>query len=460
MTRARDSFEQLDIDALEAADDGASGPRRLPGEGAPRGVWSDVPPPASGTVPAKVPAPALPRPPAVPSGVLPPPPPSAKLGALPPPAPGRDLASAKARPAADKAPKAPPKASSLAERIANAGIADQRVEAPSAKAAPPPPETTEAEPRGAWDDLLDAPDSDPDATWSPEAPKALEVEHVDMDHLVRDLSEPPPPKAASWELPPAPMPLGTPPPAPIESRSRRAAPAWVWPTVAVVTYILGVGTPFALGLTSSQPAAPSVEPTTAASSAPSTETPAPDAPVAAAEPLAGPEPTESETAEPEPAIEPGTAEPETAVEPSPAVTQGEPETHLRAVRRAPRRPTEEPVARATETHVAPEVEQAPAHTARPARTPRETPSIETPGREDVQHAMAGVQRRIEACATPADRGQRAQVRFTFGSDGRPVHTMVSGVAGATASCIAREARTVRLPAFSRDRFVVEFPFQL
>lgn len=85
---------------------------------------------------------------------------------------------------------------------------------------------------------------------------------------------------------------------------------------------------------------------------------------------------------------------------------------------------------------------------------------DVPQRGEVRTAMAGVAPRVEACATDEDAGRIAQVRVTFGSHGRAVHAVASGVSGPTASCIAAAARRARVAPFTRESFAVEYPFAL
>ena len=85
---------------------------------------------------------------------------------------------------------------------------------------------------------------------------------------------------------------------------------------------------------------------------------------------------------------------------------------------------------------------------------------DAPGRGEVRTAMAGVAPRVEACATDEDAGRIARVRVTFGSHGRAVHAVASGVSGPTASCIAAAARRARVAPFTRESFAVEYPFAL
>lgn len=91
---------------------------------------------------------------------------------------------------------------------------------------------------------------------------------------------------------------------------------------------------------------------------------------------------------------------------------------------------------------------------------RPAPRRASPGRSDVRAAMAAVAPRVEACATDADAGRVARVQVTFGSHGRAVHAVVSGVSGPTATCVAAAARRARLAPFARETFAVEYPFAL
>jgi hypothetical protein len=105
----------------------------------------------------------------------------------------------------------------------------------------------------------------------------------------------------------------------------------------------------------------------------------------------------------------------------------------------------------------------PAVTRVPGVTPavdRAAPRRASPGRRDVRAAMAAVAPRVEACATDADAGRVARVQVTFGSHGRAVHAVVSGVSGPTATCVAAAARRARIAPFARETFAVEYPFAL
>lgn len=336
----RDSFEALDLETIEKEEvTEESGPRRLP---APRGAWSDAPPP-------------IPK------------------HALPPPAP-------RAR---------------------------------------------------------DAADEDPSAPWAAETIEASRGERLDLDELVRDLSTRPPPPSEKWELP-----AGSLAGSAMAPRAARTLPIWAWIAGMVATYLLGFGTAGMLELTAPAPTAPSTNDAIGAGETMDR---------AAAEEVAH---------EPAPAIAAGEESTESAELPSTAVDEPASPPAARVEDHAPH------AARARErtTELAPVDEPRPDTEDRPEAIDRVEASgaalVDSPERDDVQGAMAAVEPTIEACASSADRGQLARVRFTFASDGRPIHTVVEGVAGSTASCIARAARTVRLPPFARERFVVEFPFQL
>jgi len=96
----------------------------------------------------------------------------------------------------------------------------------------------------------------------------------------------------------------------------------------------------------------------------------------------------------------------------------------------------------------------------PEPRPRVAPRPDAPSRASIRRAMSAVAPRVEACASDDDAGRVARVRITFGSHGRAVHAVTSGVAGATASCIAAAARRAHVAPFARESFVVEYPFAL
>ena len=109
----------------------------------------------------------------------------------------------------------------------------------------------------------------------------------------------------------------------------------------------------------------------------------------------------------------------------------------------------------------PAVTSAPSSTSRVTPTPdRAAPRRASPGRGEVRAAMAAVAPRVEACATDADAGRVARVEVTFGSHGRAVHAVASGVSGPTASCIAAAARRAHVAPFTRESFAVQYPFSL
>lgn len=290
-------------------------------------------------------------------------------------------------------------------------------------------------PRGLWSSAK-APSAPPPIPKAPPVPKSFGLElnlpppqRFDMDDLMADLSSRPPPRvspaAGLWEIPsigPAPKRASSvPAPAPAPAR-----PVALLIGVGVVAYALGILTMLAI-----RPPLPQVE----------------REPAAAAAPVEEPIAHEPVAAEP-PAVEAPVVVAAPVVEvPAPVAAP--------IARSAPRvrPPAVEPVALQAPVEETPVVEEQAA--------PAPDPSIpETPSREDVQAAMSSVRPAIQACAQPADRGQQPIVRFTFVGSGRASHAVASGVGGPTASCIARAAREASVPAFSRDRFVVEFPFQL
>ena len=85
----------------------------------------------------------------------------------------------------------------------------------------------------------------------------------------------------------------------------------------------------------------------------------------------------------------------------------------------------------------------------------------TPTRDDVLAALRPIEGQVRTCA----QGHYGvvPVRVTVASSGRVTTAVVTGgsVLGTPAgSCIARTVRSARFPAFSQDRFVVDYPFAL
>lgn len=269
-------------------------------------------------------------------------------------------------------------------------------------------------------------------------------DRLDFDGLVDDLSSRPAPKppSAEWELPPAlPRPAGV-PVLDAPARSRRGTIALAIVGAVALAYGLGVGTTWLLEGPAPTVAAPLVHP-------PSAPEPG-DAPPAVAEEAFAVEEVAAEAVE-EVAVE-EVAAPEIVETTAPPVAREAAPIRARA-----------PVAEAQPARAEAQPARAEVRDETPVAEPTVAPRAdlpESPAREDVVAAMAALAGDVQACASETDRGQLARVRFSFSSEGRPVHTAVSGVSGPSASCIARAARTARVPAFSRDRFVIEYPFQL
>lgn len=291
--------------------------------------------------------------------------------------------------------------------------------------------------------LEQAPAQDPD-DYGGEAIKPMgevpESERLDIDGLVADLStRPPPPRLSSgpWEIPsigPSKR-VSLPPPA-LEPRARTFSIASL-AGVAVAAYLLGLVTPPLVRWMDAAPAR--VEAPTIEEPAPVVEAAAIEAPQAETAPIVEVAAIEAPSAETPPVVEAPAIE-----APAPVVA---PVAQPIVARPVAQRPVSQPV-----------VEPAPVVEAPPAEVASDLP--ESPSREAIQAAIESVRPAIQACADPTSRGQLARVRFTFAGEGRTAHALVEGVTGPTASCVARAARGVRVPAFSRDRFVVEFPFQL
>jgi hypothetical protein len=83
-----------------------------------------------------------------------------------------------------------------------------------------------------------------------------------------------------------------------------------------------------------------------------------------------------------------------------------------------------------------------------------------PTRAQVRQSMAAVREQVRQCA--GEQQGTARVRATARPSGRVSSALVQGQFAGTAegSCIARAVREARLPPFSREQFVVEYPFQL
>lgn len=267
---------------------------------------------------------------------------------------------------------------------------------------PPPPPRRDTMP-SLWREVTaGAPFEDPDPTYTPVplAPRA-ESERVNLDALVETLSVAPPPLV----VPPVALPT--------KRRSASALP-WVLAAAALVVAAFLAGL-LAAGRGTAEPAS----------------TPALDA-----APM------------PPPAPRVVTLEPVVF-----AATQ--PETEATAPKRSSA-PRARSAATPTRSVPAPT-----SSTPAPVSVAPDGPALaEMPGRADVRAALDSIKAEVEACAQPADTGRLAHVRVTFGSDGRALHAVVDGVSGATASCIARAARSAQVPPFTRAHFAVAAPFTL
>ena len=101
---------------------------------------------------------------------------------------------------------------------------------------------------------------------------------------------------------------------------------------------------------------------------------------------------------------------------------------------------------------------------------RETPTREAsppapslapaPARSEVVAAMNRLSAPVRACGDGAHGN--ATVSFAFGSDGavRSADVTAAELPPAVRSCVAREARTARVPPFAQNTFRVVFPFRL
>ncbi|HJL16147.1 MAG TPA: hypothetical protein RMH99_10845 [Sandaracinaceae bacterium LLY-WYZ-13_1] len=402
-TERRDSFEAIDLRDVEVLDE--SGPRRLPGAPVPRGLWSDVAPrPEAGEDDAHL-DPASPAPALVPSS-------------------------------------------------------------------------------DDW--LAGAPDEDPEAVErlrpldEDEAP--AEPERFELDGLVEDLSTRPGRISQSgWEIPRgigADPGAAEPEPHPTEEELERTRPVWALASVAVVAYTFGVLTPLLLGWTEVGPVALSDDaPIEAGPSAPSVVA-GERADEAAAGPIDDAEPRADEgrvdgVGTDERAGAPSGALARAAgADPDAPVGSGDPASGDSASGAAsdevvtiPPTRVRTPAARSAARGARDDASRGsePPASRRPSRPPAPAPSADlppTPRRSDVEAAMASIRRDVAACGDAQTQGYVARVRFTFASSGRVRHAVAQGVRGPAASCIARAARGAELRPFARDRFVVEYPFQL
>lgn len=266
---------------------------------------------------------------------------------------------------------------------------------------PPPLPRRDAMP-SLWREVVEgAPAEDPDPTYVsllPPSP-AEPVERVDLDALAEDLS-----KTSDALSAPRAGGLAAPVVAPvIAPRERRSPHLLAAAAVILAAYVTGVTT------------------------APLWEAPAPATPAIVTPAI-----------ESHPSVEPEPARPV----PAPA-RDVVPTTTLAPIVFAPSPLTSPP------RTLTPAPDRAPAATRRAA-----------PSRGEVRAAMAAVAPRVEACATDADAGRVARVEVTFGSHGRALHAVASGVSGPTASCIAAAARRARLSPFTRESFAVQYPFSL
>jgi hypothetical protein len=333
-------------------------------------------------------------------------------------------------------------------------VFEPRDAAPQPLRLPPPPPVPSIR-----DMLARAPEHDPDDD-GPQAVKAMPSDlppstRLDLDDLVRDLTHrPAPAESAGWDIPAVGAPKVVAKTAVSREPVARRFPLGTMVGVAVVAYLLGVSTPSAMQWLSSSPER--AEPIAAGQmleepvlEEPVLEQPVVEQPVVEQPSAAVEMPAPIEVAQ-APAIAPVVIEAPAAAVEAPAAPVA-PASARRE--RAPEVAVAAPAEPAAEEAAAPAAEEA-------TEAPVASDLPETPSREDVQAAIAAVRPSIEACADPANRGQTARVRFTFASSGRTSHALVEGVTGPTASCVARNARSVSVPAFSRDRLVVEFPFQL
>ena len=81
-------------------------------------------------------------------------------------------------------------------------------------------------------------------------------------------------------------------------------------------------------------------------------------------------------------------------------------------------------------------------------------------RAEVEAAIMAEADAIRACA-PDHHNHIASIRFTFGSTGRVMSAIVdsSFATPQARSCVARAARSVRVPAFSDSRLSVTYPMR-
>ncbi|MCA9602347.1 MAG: hypothetical protein KC417_09995 [Myxococcales bacterium] len=108
---------------------------------------------------------------------------------------------------------------------------------------------------------------------------------------------------------------------------------------------------------------------------------------------------------------------------------------------------------------------APARTASTVQVVRETQKSSsnlpaTPSRDDVTAALMAVRPSVMACAE--GRHGKSTVEVSVAPSGRVRTATVHGTfeGSSEGSCMARAVRTAKFPAFSRDTFVVSFPYQL
>jgi hypothetical protein len=233
------------------------------------------------------------------------------------------------------------------------------------------------------------------------------------------LPVPPPTSPAGLGAPLPPAPPAAPPRAP--SRSLRSL------SLAVATFAF-------MGVAAA--AVPRLVPPPAPTPMVLLEVPPASAPAVAREPLAGPA---------------ASADPEEAPTPEIAV---EVEAGREARGAVPPRPRPRP-------RPAPPVDAPPAPIATPVITPRPTPPARLPAmpsRPRVASAFADATPALRACGA---RG-RVDVRVVFRPDGRVQHAQVQqgSITGPTASCVARELRGLRVPAFSNPSFAVTYPYRL
>ncbi|MGD8859921.1 MAG: GYF domain-containing protein [Myxococcales bacterium] len=85
---------------------------------------------------------------------------------------------------------------------------------------------------------------------------------------------------------------------------------------------------------------------------------------------------------------------------------------------------------------------------------------DSPTRDQVLKAIAGVKKAVMACGQGQDVGGTARAQITVsGSSGRVSHVNVTGIQGTVGSCVAREVRKARFPKFAKPTFSVAYPFK-